>query len=210
MSDVTARKETNKVELRGVIEKEFELNHEVFGQEFYYTRLSTVRYSGTEDFVPIIVPRNLLKEIKGLEGKVANVEGQCRTYNKLGDDGKTHLIVYVFVKNITFEERDYLEIYENSNFIFLEGYLCKLPIYRKTPLGREIAEIILAVNRKNAKSDYIPCISWGRNARYISGLEVGDKIDIWGRIQSREYLKEKDMEESEMKTAYEVSIAKVE
>lgn len=213
MSDVKARREenvTNRVVLRGVIEKEFELNHKVFGKEVYYTRLSVIRTSETEDFIPIMVPGYLLKEKEGLEGKVVKVEGECRTYNQLGNDNKSHLRVYVFVKNIIFEDMEYLEISENTNDIFLKGYLCKTPIYRVTPKGREITDIILAVNRKNGKSAYIPCIAWGRDACYIAGLNIGDEIEISGRFQSRDFPKAKDeMEEPEMKVAYEISIVDV-
>ena len=140
-------------------------------------------------------------------GYVLRANGQFRSYNR-HEEKKNRLVLSVFVRELEFTEEEL----ENSktNQIFLDGYICKPPVYRKTPLGREIADILLAVNRPYGKSDYIPCICWGRNARFASGFEVGGHTQIWGRIQSREYMKKIDEEESEKRIAYEISVSKLE
>jgi len=135
------------------------------------------------------------------------VSGQFRSYNR-HEEHKNRLILSVFVREVDFPEN--LPENEKTNYIFLDGYICKEPVYRKTPLGREIADILLAVNRPYGKSDYIPCISWGRNARYAGNFRVGERCRIWGRIQSREYMKKISEEEAEKRIAYEVSVSKLE
>ena len=134
---------------------------------------------------------------------------QFRSYNK-HEECKNRLVLSVFVREIEFVE-DSEEVEEDikSNQIYLDGYICKEPIYRKTPLGREIADLLVAVNRSYGKSDYIPCICWGRNARFASGFEVGGHVQVWGRIQSREYVKKINEDEIEKRIAYEVSVSKI-
>lgn len=140
-------------------------------------------------------------------GTTVEATGQFRSYNR-HEGAKNRLVLSVFVREINFIEE--FTDYTKTNQIFLDGYICKVPIYRKTPLGREIADILLAVNRPYGKSDYIPCIAWGRNARYAAGFEVGSRVRIWGRVQSREYTKKLSESECEKRTAYEVSVSKLE
>ncbi len=129
------------------------------------------------------------------------------SYNR-HEEKKNRLVLSVFARELEFIEEESDEL--KSNQIYLDGYICKEPIYRKTPLGREIADLLIAVNRSYGKSDYIPCICWGRNARFASGFEVGSHVEIWGRIQSREYVKKINENETEKRIAYEVSVSKIE
>lgn len=200
----------NKVIISGKIETEFEYSHELFGEIFYRTRVIVTRNSGTEDFVPIIVS-NLLIGKRKFEGKWVRAEGQFRSYRRLGEDGRSHLDLFLFVKKIDIYDDEYEQI-TDENLICLEGYICKKPNYRQTPLGREISDIIIAVNRQYGKSDYIPCIVWGRLARWVSEFEVGTKIQIHGRIQSRQYQKRisEDSQEGEYREAYEISVQTLE
>lgn len=197
--------ENNSVKLLGKVNSKPEFSHEVFGEKFYTFQLEVDRLSEAKDIIPILISETLV-EIKDLEENVSiYVEGEYRSYNE-HENGKTHLILSVFAKALQFADFEY----GNLNQIFLQGFLCKPPIYRKTPLGREIADMLVAVNRPYGKSDYVPCIAWGRNARLASGLDVGDQIQIWGRIQSREYVKKLSEQDSEKRTAQEVSISKLE
>lgn len=195
--------ENNKIELIGVFESEFTFSHEAFGERFYIADFKIERISDNVDIVPVMIPDRLIDVKDNLIGKVMKVSGQLRSYNK-HEDGKSKLLISVFANNIEESEK-----YDN-NKIFLDGYICKLPFYRKTPLGREITDVLLAVNRPYGKSDYIPCIAWGRNARYASCLDVGCRIMIYGRIQSRGYNKKLSETEYERRTAYEVSISRME
>lgn len=192
----------NKVRLCGFIEDEFEFDHELYGEKFFRTRIVVERLSGAQDFIPIMVSERMIDVEERWSGEKVQVIGQIRSYNKYNDGEKTRLLIYVFLHEI---ERAYADDYY-ANEVYLEGYLCKEPSYRRTPLGRELTDVIMAVNRPYRKSDYLPCIFWGRNARYISEkLNIGDKIAITGRIQSREYCKL-----GETKTAYEVSVQMIE
>lgn len=203
--------ENNKVTLRGEIVSSFEFSHEVYGEGFYVSMLAIERLSGQKDIVPIMVSDRLVDTGAEWIGQFVEVLGEFRSYNK-HEEGKNRLILSVFARE--FEEFD-LDREEplsmnDENYISLDGYICKQTVYRKTPLGREIADILLAVNRPYGKSDYIPCIAWGRNARFASGFEVGTRLQIEGRIQSREYAKRISETESETRTAYEVSISRLE
>lgn len=201
------RIENNKVTLSGEIVRNFEFSHEVFGEKFYTAMLVTERQSGQKDIIPIVVSDRLIDVKTDWIGRFVKVSGQFRSYNK-HDGERNRLMLSVFVREFEdFEEMPFSD--NSSNHISLDGYICKHPIYRKTPLGREIADILLAVNRPYGKSDYIPCIAWGRNARFAENLEVGTKLQIEGRIQSREYQKRIADEEYETRTAYEVSISKL-
>lgn len=208
----------NKVRLSGIIESDFKYSHENDYDRYYNATIKIPRRSGVEDHIPIMVPYQLIKEnlndsLKGLYAKVA---GCIRTKNMLGGDGRKHLKIYVYVKGIEFygtqeEARDT----EYDNFVYLEGRICKLPTFRVTPLGREITDLMVAVNRYNdvrKKADYVPCIAWGSNARDTSWLNVNDTIALYGRMQSREYTKRCSMnpEKSEVRVTYEVSIMKIE
>ena len=165
------------------------------------------RLSNSEDRIPLMISERLIDVSQDYTGEFIMASGQFRSYNR-HDEQKNRLVLSVFVREVSFidEELDGAK----TNSIFLDGYICKLPVYRKTPLGREIADLLIAVNRSYGKSDYIPCICWGRNARFASGFEVGSHVEIWGRIQSREYVKKIAENVTEKRIAYEVSVSKVE
>lgn len=169
--------------------------------------LSVNRLSEQADVIPLMVSERLLNVEKDYQGCTVEAIGQFRSYNR-HEGVKNRLVLSVFVREIHFMEE--FTDYTKTNQIFLDGYICKPPVYRKTPLGREIADLLLAVNRPYGKSDYIPCIAWGRNARYASGFEVGIRVQVWGRVQSREYTKKISETECEKRVAYEVSISKLE
>ena len=191
----------------GKIASGFTFSHQVYGEGFYLTDLLVKRLSDQEDRIPLMVSERLVDVTQDYEGEYIMVQGQFRSYNR-HEEKKNRLVLSVFVRELSFVEEADDSI--KSNQIFLDGYICKPPVYRKTPLGREIADLLLAVNRPYGKSDYIPCICWGRNARYASAFEVGGHVLIWGRIQSREYIKKLNESETEKRTAYEVSVSKLE
>lgn len=199
--------ENNQVTVTGEVVSEFTYSHEVFGEGFYMTDISVKRLSNSCDRIPVMISERLIDVSEDYRGCTLMVTGQFRSYNR-HEEQKNRLVLSVFAREIEFvdEEPDGAK----TNSILLEGYICKKPVYRKTPLGREIADILLAVNRPYGKSDYIPCICWGRNARYASGFEVGEHVRILGRIQSREYVKKLSETEAETRTAYEVSVSKLE
>ena len=199
--------ENNKVSVIGKIVSPFTFSHEVFGEGFYLTDLEVNRLSDQADVIPLMISERLLSVDEDYTGCTAEAIGQFRSYNR-HEGAKNRLVLSVFVREINF--MDEFTDYTKTNQIFLDGYICKVPIYRKTPLGREIADILLAVNRPYGKSDYIPCIAWGRNARYAAGFEVGTRVCVWGRVQSREYTKKLSDSECEKRVAYEVSISKLE
>ncbi len=195
----------NKIYLEGTCVSELEFSHEMYGEGFYSFRIEVNRLSDAKDILPITVSERLLTEIDIKIGADLVVEGQLRSYNKFVD-GSNRLILTVFARDI----QPCIERSKNPNQIFLNGYICKEPVYRTTPFGREIADILLAVNRPYNKSDYIPTISWGRNSRFCKTLGVGDNIMVWGRLQSRQYQKKVSENDAITKTAYEVSISKLE
>ena len=193
----------NKVSLSGTVESNPKFSHETFGEAFYEVNLLVPRLSDHLDRVPVTVSEKLLIGGKFDVGKFVCIKGQFRSYNKL-EDGKSKLMLTVFVREVC----DFVEDM-NPNVIEITGYICKEPIYRTTPFNREICDVLIAVNRAYNKSDYLPCIAWGRNAKYVSELSVGSKVAIVGRIQSREYQKHLENGEVLNKIAYEVSINKV-
>ncbi|HBN55810.1 MAG TPA: single-stranded DNA-binding protein [Lachnospiraceae bacterium] len=199
--------ENNQVSIVGEVVSDFSFSHEVFGEGFYMLNVSVRRLSDSCDVIPLMISERLIDVNEDYRGLYIRAAGQFRSYNR-HEEKKNRLVLSVFVRELEFIEEEV----ENAktNQIFLDGFICKMPVYRKTPLGREIADILLAVNRPYGKSDYIPCICWGRNARFASGFEVGGHTQIWGRIQSREYMKKIDEEESERRVAYEVSVSKLE
>lgn len=196
------KSDNNKVMLAGKIVAPLKFQMEHKGEAFYRTILQVNRQSGQCDLIPLILSERLLDDTKNYEGQLVCVTGQFRSYNN-HEQIKTRLLLHAFVKELNLLNS--VEEVGSVNEILLHGFLCKPPVYRKTPLGREIADVLLAVNREYGRTDYIPCIVWGRNARLASGLKVGDQVQVTGRIQSREYEK---MEESEKvkKRAYEVSV----
>ena len=198
--------ENNQVTMIGEIVS-FEFSHEVYGEGFYLVDISVSRLSDSVDYIPLMVSERLVDVTQSYIGETISVSGQFRSYNR-HEEKKNRLILSVFVRELEFV--DEIEDDIKSNQIYLDGYICKEPIYRKTPLGREIADLLVAVNRSYGKSDYIPCICWGRNARYASSFEVGSHVEVYGRIQSREYIKKIGEEHTEKRVAYEVSVNKIE
>ncbi len=201
MNNLTEK--NNKVFISGEIVSDAEFSHEVYGEGFYEMNVLVKRLSGQGDILPMTVSERLIADKQLKKGVIINALGQFRSYNKLVD-GKSKLMLTVFVRELI----DGVSV-KNPNSIVLSGYICKPPVYRTTPFNREIADILIAVNRSYNKSDYIPCIAWGRNARFAKNLAVGEKIAIAGRIQSREYQKRISDEEIKVMTAYEVSISKL-
>ena len=199
--------ENNQVTIMGEIVPTFTFSHEVFGEGFYMVDVSVRRLSNSVDTIPVMISERLIDVEQDYRGEFLMVSGQFRSYNR-HDEQKNRLVLSVFAREVSFIEEE-LDGAKTNN-ILLDGYICKLPIYRKTPLGREIADLLLAVNRPYGKSDYIPCICWGRNARFASAFEVGEHVQVLGRIQSREYVKKLSETETEKRTAYEVSVSKLE
>lgn len=199
--------ENNTVEVAGEVVTEPGYSHEAFGERFYIFNISVKRLSGMLDTIPVTISERAINISEIRVGKRFKIYGQFRSFNK-HIEHEHRLILSVFARDIMELDDNQLDV--NENYIFLDGYLCKEPIYRKTPLEREIADLLVAVNRSYGKSDYIPCIAWGRNARYASGLDVGAHVKIFGRIQSREYTKRISETESEQRMAYEVSVSGIE
>ena len=199
----THEKQNNKVFLKGQIVTEARYSHEVYGEGFYEMDVLVKRLSGQGDVLPVTISERLIESNRLTVGSDISAVGQFRSYNKLAE-GKSKLMLTVFVRDLV----DGAEA-KNPNSIVLSGYICKPPVYRTTPFNREIADVLIAVNRAYNKSDYIPCIAWGRNARFVKNLEVGEKLALSGRIQSREYTKRISETETRTMTAYEVSICKL-
>lgn len=201
--------ENNHLVLVGKVVSEKNYSHEIYGEKFYVFNLEVVRLSSTVDIIPITVSERLLTDLDLEIGKKVKVEGQFRSYNNYENE-RNRLILTVFAKEIKEISDQDAEAEEVTNEVVLVGYICKKPIYRQTPFGREIADVLLAVNRAYNKSDYIPSIAWGRNARFCQNMEVGTEVKITGRVQSRNY--EKKIEDGTVQTrvAYEVSIASME
>lgn len=192
-----------KVKLKGVMESEFEFSHSVYGEKFYTGKISVKRSSGEFDSIPVVVSNNIVENINEIKiGTSVSILGELRTYN-LRNENKRLLKVFAFAQELNFlDEPCFL------NEVYIDGYVCKTPIYRKTPLGREITDLVIAVNRPYKKSDYIPCICWGRNAIYSARLEIGNRIVAIGRMQSRKY-KKIIGEDTVEKETYELSISSI-
>lgn len=199
--------ENNQVSITGEIVSEFVFSHEVFGEGFYLVDVQVKRLSESTDIIPVMISERLLDVNGDYRGEFIRVTGQFRSYNR-HEERKNRLVLSVFAREVSFTEEENDKV--KTNQIFLDGYICKPPVYRKTPLGREISDMLIAVNRPYGKSDYIPCICWGRNARFSSNFEVGGHVQIWGRIQSREYVKKMEDDFTEKRVAYEVSVSKLE
>ena len=193
----------NRVYLTGEIVSDASFSHEVYGEGFYEFFVKVMRLSGQADILPVTVSERLISGGELEKGKPISAIGQFRSYNKI-ENGRSRLMLTVFVRELIEEDPD-----KNPNNILLSGYICKPPVYRTTPFNREIADVLVAVNRAYNKSDYIPCIAWGRNARFVKSLSVGDRIAVSGRIQSREYQKKLSETETKTMTAYEVSVSKL-
>lgn len=195
----------NKVMLVGDVVSNYEYNHENHGESFYTFKVRIERTSGQSDIIPVLLSDRLVDVNENIVGRNVSIIGQYRSYNQVDSNGKKRLMLFVFATDIEVDS-----ILPYTNDIELIGYVCKEPVYRKTPLDREISDLCVAVNRAYGKSDYIPCIAWGRNARFASKLDIGTKIHIKGRIQSREYSKKISEDEFETRTAYEVSVIEIE
>ncbi|MDE7296824.1 MAG: single-stranded DNA-binding protein [Clostridia bacterium] len=193
----------NKVYFMGEIVSEAKFSHEVYGEGFYEFFVKVMRLSGQADILPVTISERLIQGNDFKIGSTICALGQFRSYNKL-ENGRSRLMLTVFVRELIESAPT-----KNPNSIVLSGYICKPPVYRTTPFNREIADLLIAVNRAYNKSDYIPCIAWGRNARFVQNLKVGDKVALSGRIQSREYQKRLSETEAVTMTAYEVSVSKL-
>ena len=209
----TVYSENNHIIMVGKVTSDKRFSHEIYGEKFYIFDLSVPRLSGNSDIIPITISERLLeKEDLEIDKKII-VEGQFRSYNSYQNE-RNKLVLTVFAKDVKFIENQDEEIQASKDFVSnevtLNGYICKKPIYRQTPFGREIADLLLAVNRAYNKSDYIPCIAWGRNARFCENIEVGTEVKVVGRVQSRTYEKKYEDGTSETKVAYEVSISSLE
>ncbi len=194
--------QNNKIEISGIVSSESRFSHKIYGEGFYNFDISVERLSGSADIIPVTISERLFNKDELTVGKEIKIDGQIRSYNS-SSESRNRLVISVFAREIYYGEGN------NENAVQLNGFICRKPVYRTTPMGREIADILIAVNRAYNKSDYIPCIIWGRNARYAGKLEVGDNIKITGRIQSRKYQK-KTENGAEERTAYEISVSKIE
>ena len=208
--------ENNYLTLLGNVTGEKRFSHEIYGEKFYTFDLAIPRLSGNADIIPITISERLITDDMLTEGKKLLIKGQFRSYNSYENE-KNRLILTVFAKDIlevnepeNEEENEMVKKEETTNEVVLIGFVCKKPIYRQTPFGREISDLLLAVNRAYNKSDYIPTIAWGRNARFCQNLEVGAQVKIIGRVQSRQYEKKYEDGTSEIKVAYEVSVCSLE
>jgi len=199
--------ENNQVSIVGEIVSDFRFSHEVYGEGFYVVDVAVNRLSNFMDYIPLMISERLIDVNEDYIGQTIYVMGQFRSFNR-HEEKKNRLVLSVFVREL--ELLDEIDEDMKTNQIFLDGFICKESVYRKTPLGREIADLLVAVNRSYGKSDYISCICWGRNARFASGFEVGSHVQIWGRIQSREYVKKVSETQVEQRVAYEVSVSKIE
>lgn len=197
----------NQAQVTGVIADEFTFNHEIYAEKFYTFTLNIPRLSGTDDSVHVMVSERLLAGENFQIGDRVDIDGQFRSYNSYEPTGENRLVLTIFAKDI---QKSTGERINNPNMLYLNGFICKAPIYRTTPFGREITDLLIAVNRSYNKSDYIPVIAWGRNARYSKTLSVGDNVKVWGRIQSRNYQKRISDDDVITKTAYEVSVNRLE
>lgn len=193
----------NNLTLVGTLVGDFEVDHTFLGEKFYRNYISTRRISGVADVLPIIVSEKLLDKTVGVSGNRVMINGRVTTRNMDNEDGKKSLKIYIFATHY-FTGEDVEEL-EDENRVTLSGYLCKPPIYRETPLGRHIADFVLAVNRPYGKSDYVPCVCWGRDALWLSGFEVGEEVFVYSRFQSRNYIKKKQDGTLEDRIAYEIS-----
>ena len=195
--------QNNRAYIAGKVKSAPVFSHEILGEEFFDITVAVPRLSGQEDEIPVTVSDRLMKPAPPSIGDYIGVSGQVRSYNKVVE-GKSKLILRVFARETDCGDPD------NPNTVELEGFVCKPPVYRTTPFKREICDLLLAVNRAYGKSDYIPAIAWGRNARYAGEFSVGDRVSAVGRIQSRVYQKVLPDGTSEQRVAYEVSVSQIE
>ena len=198
----------NEVQLTGYVDSDLTFSHEVYGEGFYSFVIKVPRLSDISDLINATISERLIDGTSLSRGDIVTIKGQFRSYNNYSGTGNK-LMLTVFVRDFSHITEDEING-KDSNYIYLNGYICKPPVYRVTPFGREITDLLIAVNRAYNKSDYIPCIAWGRNARFGGSLETGENVKLWGRIQSREYQKKISDDETVTKTAYEISVSKME
>lgn len=198
--------ESNQVTIVGKLASDFRFDHEVYGEGFYAVDVDIARLSGIEDHIPVLVSERLIDVKQSCAGRCVCVNGQFRSYNRHEGD-RNRLILFVFASNLDFIEPEADAVCNNQ--ILLDGYVCKEPVFRETPFGRRITDLLIAVNRLHGKSDYIPCICWGRNAVSASRFGISTHVRLSGRIQSREYVKRLNESETERRIAYEVSASGV-
>ena len=201
------KNEDNQIFISGRIVSDVRFNHAFLGESFYDFDVEITRKSGNCDVIPVIISERIFDVNQDCYGMMVSVSGEYRSFNRV-INGKTSLILFVFAFDIGIQDYEFET--EENNSILLNGYICKKPVYRMTPKGRNIADVMLAVNRGNGKSDYIPCVLWGRNAVYVSKFGIGTKIGIFGRVQSRKYTKALPDGSVFEKTAYEVSVSSME
>lgn len=207
--------DNNHLVLMGKVTSEKRFSHEIYGESFYIFDMEVPRLSDTQDIIPVTISERLIPDGSLEIGKKVLIKGQFRSYNSYENE-RNKLILTVFAKDIFFEDEIESQVNEEenkeivSNEVILTGYICKKPIYRQTPFGREIADLLLAVNRAYNKSDYIPAIAWGRTARFCQNINVGTEVKVTGRVQSRTYEKKFEDGTSETRVAYEVSVASLE
>ena len=194
--------ENNKVAVVGTITEKYVYDHMVFGESFYRTAISLTRKSGKADVIPVMISERLIDVTEDMRGGRVALFGEYRSFNQCERE-RTKLILFIFCQEIRPAE-DYEQ--EDENNVYLNGFICKKPTYRKTPLGREITDLLVAVNRPYGKTDYIPCVAWGMDARRTEGYEIGTRVQLYGRIESREYTKKINEDECEQRTAYEISV----
>ena len=197
--------ENNQVTIVGMISSKCVYDHMAHSEAFYRMEVSISRISGKVDVIPVLISERLFDVSEDLCGCLVRVTGEYRSYNQL-DGEKIRVKLNVFCQEIDLVDR---EDASENNHVYLDGYICKPPTYRKTPLGREITDLLIAVNRQYSKSDYIPCIAWGRTARWAEGLDVGTRVQLYGRIASRGYIKKISEDECEQRVAYEVSVSEI-
>lgn len=195
----------NYIKIIGEVASEFTFTHEFYGEKFYSFFVKCSRLSEASDILPVTISERIMTDDIRTQGAPIAITGQIRSYNSY-ENNKSHLILSIFAKEVVYCP----ETEENPNTVVLNGYICRKPIYRTTPFGREISDVLIAANRSYNKSDYIPCIAWGRNAKFTAGLEVGTNIKVTGRMQSRKYQKKISEDEILDKTAYEVSVSRIE
>ena len=207
--------DNNHLVLMGKVTSEKRFSHEIYGESFYIFDMEVPRLSDTQDIIPVTISERLIPDGSLEIGKKVLIKGQFRSYNSYENE-RNKLILTLFAKDIFFEDEIESQVSEEenkeivSNEVILTGYICKKPIYRQTPFGREIADLLLAVNRAYNKSDYIPAIAWGRTARFCQNIDVGTEVKVTGRVQSRTYEKKFEDGTSETRVAYEVSVASLE
>lgn len=200
--------DNNKVYMIGKVAEKPVFSHEVYSEGFYIFYIEIPRKSGNSDRLPVVVSERLININRLDVDRTVVINGQIRSYNQHIDNKHSHLILSVFARDIDILED--VEINSDvNNTVEIVGHICKEPVYRVTPKGREIADLMIGVGRTYGKSDYIPTVVWGRGAKFAGNLKIGDKIFAKGRFQSRKYNKCLDDGSIEERVAYELSVYEI-